>query len=462
MHRLILLLLLLSLALRLSARQDTTLHLQQILPSNDVWWQLFGDSTLHQLIQKASDNNYNLLNAIQNIQIAHSRLRIEQSGFYPSFSVTSQYTPEKSSLGIDKISAYSHIGQAAIAMNWEIDLFGSIRKNAKSQKEYYFASQEDYRGVMISLAAEVATAYIQLRTYQQQLNVARQNLLSQKEILQLNESQLKAGLTSSLTVAQAKGLWLQTKALLPGIEASIYNQVNAIAVLLGEYSDSLRLSLLKTAPLPPPSTPAIVGIPTDLVRRRPDVRSAERTMDALSASVGATRADWLPKFYLAGSIGVGSETFKEAFRKENRYWQISPSIQWTLFSGRKLVETTRAARLQLDEGINNYNQTLLTALQEIDNAIFTYNKSLQQLTADQEALAQIRLSLEYAVDLYKKGLTNYQTVLDSQRNLLAYENTFVNAQSTVLLYLIQTYKALGGGFNNHDTDLSTLKIKNKE
>lgn len=438
----------LCLFLRLSAQQDSVLHLEQQLPSNDTWWQWFGDTTLHQLISKAVSNNYDLQNAIKNIDIARSRLRIQRGNFFPSFSASAQYSPEKTSLGIDHTDMYSRVGQAVVEMNWELDVFGGIRKNVKAQKENYLASQEDYRGVMVSLAAEVAANYIQLRTWQEQLEVARHNLQSQADILALNEAKLKAGLASTLTVAQSRGLWLQTKATLPGIEASVYGQVNQLIVLTGEYSDSLRQMLLQPKPLPRSSGMLMNGIPAELIRRRPDVRSAERQMDALAAAAGASRADWWPKFYLTGAFGYGNEYFKHFFEKENMTWQISPTIKWTIFSGRQIAETNRIARLQLDEGINNYNQILLTALQEIDNAIFSYNKSLQQLDADRQALEQIRLTLEYAVELYQKGLADYQSVLDSQRNALSYENMLVDSQSATLLYLVQLYKALGGGVKN--------------
>lgn len=429
------------------AQSDITVNLDQQLPTNDVWWKMFGDPTLDSLIQKAVANNYNLQNAIKNIELAKSRLRVSRSYFYPTISASAQYAPEKSSLGIDHTEGYHRTGQAGLEMNWEIDVFGSIRKNAKSQKQYYLASQEDYRGVMVSLAAEVAAAYIQLRTYQQQLDVARHNLQSQEEILQLNETKLNIGLASKLTVAQSKGLWLQTKATIPGIESSIYSQVNTISVLLGEYSDSLRQSLLQVRPVPGGSGKIMSGIPAELIRRRPDIRSAERTMDALAAAAGASRADWWPKFFVTGAIGFGNEYFKQMFKKENMSWQISPTVKWTIFSGRELVETSRIARIQLDEGINNYNQTMLTALQEVDDAILSYNKSLQELDADRQALEQIRLTLDFAIDLYKKGLADYQSVLDSQRNVLSYENILVTAQSSTLLYMIQLYKALGGGYS---------------
>lgn len=432
---------------QLFAQQDSVINLQQQLPSNDSWWQLFGDSTLTRLINTAVTHNYDLLNAIKNIEMARSKVRIEKSHYFPTLEASIQYSPQKSSLGIDHSDSYSRIGQSGLSMNWEIDVFGSIRKNVKAQKEYYLASQEDYRSVMVSLAAEIATAYIQLRTYQQQLEVARHNLQSQEEILQLNEAKLKAGLTSRLTVAQARGLWLQTKATLPAIESSVYEQANLLLVLSGEYSDSLRQELLYPKPLPPNKDFLIDGIPADLIRRRPDVRAAERQMDALAAATGASRADWWPKFYLTGAFGYGNGYFEHFFKKENMTWQISPSVKWTIFSGRQIAENIRIARLQLDEGINTYNQTILTALQEVANTIYIYNKSLQQLQADRQALEQIQLTLEYAMDLYQKGLSDYQSVLDSQRNVLTYENQLVTAHSTTLLYLIQLYKALGGGYN---------------
>ncbi len=452
MKRIIILLLLLEcFTLRLTAQQDSVMNLQQQLPSNDTWWQLFGDSTLTVLIQKAVANNYDLSNAVKNIELAKSRLRISKSAYYPEISASASYTPEKSSLGIDHTDMYSRIGQAGLSMNWELDVFGNIRKNVKSQKQYYLASQEDYRGVMVSLTAQLATAYIQLRTYQEQLEVARHNLKSQEEILQLNETKLQAGLTSKLTVAQARGLWLQTQATIPGIEAAIYSQANTISVLTGEYSATLRDSLLQIRPLPLGAEVPVAGIPADLIRRRPDLRAAERTMDALAATAGASRADWWPKFYVTGSFGYGSEYFKKMFKKENLGWQISPAVKWTIFSGRELVETARTAQLQLEQGINDYNNTLLTALQEVDDAIIAYNRSLRQLDADRQALEQIKLTLDYAVDLYQKGLADYQSVLDSQRNVFSYENTLVSSRSSVLLYMIQLYKALGGGWNIPET-----------
>lgn len=430
------------------AQHYTTLNLEQQLPTEDGWWCLFSDPTLDSLIRKATRNNYNLQNTLRNIDIAKKRTRVQQSAWFPELSATASYSPEKNSLGIEHINERNYTGQAQLEMNWEIDVFGSIRKNVKSQKEYYYASKENYRAALVSLTAQLASSYINLRNYQAKWQVARQNLESQKEILDLTETRFKTGLTSQLDFSQAKSLYLQTASLIPAIESTITNQINTICILTGEYNDSLRQALRAIAPLPDNQNILITGIPANLIRRRPDVKAAENTMDALSAAVGASRADWFPKFYVTGSFGYGSDKFKQFFRRENMDWQISPSMKWTFFSGRQLNETTRIAQLQLEQGINDYNNTLLTALQEVDDALYSYAKAQEQLSADRQAYEQAQETLNLALTLYKQGLSDYQNVLDSQKDVLNYQNTLVGAQATTLLYLIQLYKALGGGWEN--------------
>ena len=378
--------------------------------------------------------------------MAKSKLRVDRSPYYPSIDLTVNYAPEKSSLSADKKNKIERNGTATLNLNWELDIFGRIRKESSSQKEFYLAAQEDYRGVMVSMAAQLSTAYINLRTAQKQLQVTQENLESQKKVMELTVSKFDVGLVSQLDVAQSKSLYLQTKASIPGIESSINEEINLISVLIGEHSDLLREKLLKAEPIPTNPRKAALGIPANLIRQRPDVRSAERTIDGLAAAVGASRADWWPKFLLTGFFGYSSEQFENFTDRDNMIWQIAPTMKWTIFSGRNLVESEKTAQLQLEEEINNYNQTLLTAIQEVDNAMVTYNKSLQQISAMKEAFQQSKLTLELAINLYKSGLTNYQNVLSSQVSLLNYENSLIQAQSISLRYLIQLYQALGGGW----------------
>ena len=420
--------------------------LQQTLPSNDEWWKLFKDPILDTLIDKAVVKNYDVRNAIRKIEMAKAKLRVDRSPYYPTIYFAGSYAPEKSSLSADKKNIIERVGSATVNLNWELDVFGRIRKESSSQKEFYLAAQEDYRGVMVSLAAQLSTAYVNLRCAQKQLEVTRRNIESQKQVMELTETKLNVGLASRLDVAQAKSLYLQTKASLPGIESTIAQQINLIGVLIGEHAEPIRDSLFKDHPLPENPRAAAVGIPANLIRQRPDVRSAERTIDGLAEAVGASRADWWPKFLVTGYIGYASENFEHLTDKENMIWQIAPSIKWTIFSGRNLVESKKSAQLQLDEEINSYNQTLLTALQEVDNALVTYNKSLSQISALNDAYQQSKLTLDLAIEQYKNGLTSYQNVLTSQLSLLNYENSLVEARAASLRYLIELYQALGGGW----------------
>ena len=429
-----------------SKQENENSSLQQPLPSQDEWWKLFKDPILDSLIIKAVNRNYDVRIAIRKIEMAKSKLRVDRSPYYPSIDLTVNYAPEKSSLSADKKNIIERNGTATLNLNWELDIFGRIRKESSSQKEFYLAAQEDYRGVMVSMAAQLSTAYINLRTAQKQLQVTQENLESQKKVMELTVSKFDVGLVSQLDVAQSKSLYLQTKASIPGIESSINEEINLISVLIGEHSDLLREKLLKAEPIPTNPRKAALGIPANLIRQRPDVRSAERTIDGLAAAVGASRADWWPKFLLTGFFGYSSEQFENFTDRDNMIWQIAPTMKWTIFSGRNLVESEKTAQLQLEEEINNYNQTLLTAIQEVDNAMVTYNKSLQQISAMKEAFQQSKLTLELAINLYKSGLTNYQNVLSSQVSLLNYENSLIQAQSISLRYLIQLYQALGGGW----------------
>lgn len=431
-------------------KTDLPPNLQQPLPSNDEWWELFKDPILDTLISKAVIKNYDVRIAIRKIELAKSKLRTDRSPYYPTIYLSANYAPEKSSLSADKKNIIERNGTVTVNLNWELDVFGRIRKESSSQKEFYLAAQEDYRGVMVSLAAQLSTAYMNLRSAQKQLEVTQENIESQEQVMNITESKFKLGLVSQLDVAQAKSLYLQTKATLPGIEAEIAQEINLIGVLLGEHSPAIRDSLFIPRPLPTNPRQAANGIPANLIRQRPDVRSAERMIDGLAEAVGASRADWWPKFLVTGFFGYSSENFEQFTNKENRVWQIAPTMTWTIFSGRSLVESKKTAQIQLEEEINTYNQILLTALQEVDNALVTYNRSLQQISALNDAYQQAKLTLDLAIELYRNGLTNYQNVLSSQLSLLNYESSLVDARTGSLRYLIDLYQALGGGWPTNE------------
>lgn len=419
---------------------------QQTLPVDDHWWKSFGDSKLDSLIALAVDRNYSVAMAINRIAAARANLWAERGNFFPSIGLNAGWTRQETSGNTSSIpQTTEHYYDASLSMSWEIDVFGSIRKRVKAQKENFAASKEEYTGVMISMAAEVASAYINLRELQQELEVVNKNCASQEEVLKITEVRYNTGLVAKLDVAQAKSVLYSTKASIPQLEAGINQYITMLAVLLGMYPQDIR-PVLEPVGTFDYMEPIGVGMPVDLLMRRPDVRSAERSVNAQAALLGASKADWLPKVFLKGSFGYAARDLKDLTKSKSMMYEIAPSMSWTLFSGGQLVNATRLAKAQLDESINQFNQTVLTAVQETDNAMNSYRNSIKQIVALREVRNQGIETLKLSLELYKQGLSPFQNVLDAQRSLLSYENQLVQAQGSSLLQLITLYKALGGGW----------------
>lgn len=422
---------------------------RQTLPVDDQWWKSFGDTTLDSLISIAVDRNYSVLTAIDRMNMAKAGLRMERSGFFPTVGINAGWTRQQTSGNTSELpQSTQHYYDVSANMSWELDIFGSIRQRVKAQKETFAASKEEYTAVMVSLSAQVASSYIQLRELQQELKVVERNCASQAAVLKITEVRYNTGLVSKLDVAQAKSVYFNTKASIPQLESGINQYITSLAVLLGTYSQEIRPVLERVGELPDYMEPISIGIPADLLMRRPDIRSAEHQINAQAASLGASKSDWLPQVFIKGSVGYASKDFKDLTKHKSFTYEIAPALSWTIFSGGKLVNATKSARAQLDEAIDQFNQTVLTAVQETDNAMTAYRSSIKQIVALREVRNQGQETLTLSLDLYKQGLTPFQNVLDAQRSLLSYENQLVQARGNSLLQLIALYQALGGGWNN--------------
>ena len=405
------------------------------------WRELFTDPHLQALIGQGLQNNTDYQSAQLRVEEAEATLLSAKLAFLPSFALAPQGTV--SSFDSHKATqTYS----LPVTASWELDVFGSIRQRVKAQRETFMASKEEYTSVMVSLCAQIASAYIGLRELQQELSVVTHNCHTQAAVLNITEVRYKTGLVSKLDVSQAKSVYYSTKASIPQLEAGINQYITTLAILLGTYPQHIRPILEKPSKLPDYMEPIGIGVPADLLLRRPDIRQAERQVNAQAATLGASQSDWLPQVFLKGSIGYSSHDLKDLTKRNSMTFEIAPSISWTLFSGTKLVNATRLARAQLDESIHQFNQTVLTAVQETDNAMNSYRNSIQQIVAMREVCNQGEETLKLSLDLYKQGLTPFQNVLDALRSLLTYENQLVQAQGSSLLHLIALYQALGGGY----------------
>ena len=430
--------------------EEDTQKFQQVLPVDDQWWKAFQDPVLDSLISVAVKQNYSVLTAIDRINMAKANLRMERGNFFPTIGLNAGWTRQQSSGNTSDLpQSTQHYYDASLNMSWELDLFGSIRNRVKAQKENFAASKEEYTGTMISLCAQVASAYINLRELQQELAVVQKNCASQEAVLKITEVRYNTGLVSKLDVAQAKSVFFSTKASIPQIESGINQYITTLAILLGTYPQEVRPALTAPGTLPDYMEPIGVGLPADLLLRRPDIRSAERSVNAQAALVGASKSDWLPQVFLKGSVGYAAKDLKDLTHHKSMTYEIAPALSWTLFKGTQLVNATKLAKAQLDEAINQFNQTVLTAVQETDNAMNAYRNSIKQIVALREVRNQGQETLTLSLELYKQGLTPFQNVLDAQRSLLSYENQLVQARGYSLLQLIAMYQALGGGWSGN-------------
>ena len=430
------------------AWQEQDALFQQVLPKDDKWWKSFGDATLDSLITLAMNRNYSVLMAVNRMDQAKASLRVAQSNFYPAFTMDAGWSRKQTSgnTGTGSPRSWNGYYDASVNMSWQVDVFGNIRQRVKAQKESFSASREEYNATMVSLCAQVATAYFNLRQTQQELEVLRHNATSQEAVVKITEVRYTTGLVSKLDVAQAKSVYYSTLASIPAVEADVISYMNTLAVLIGTYPQEVTDALHGTCALPDYVEPVGVGIPGQLLLRRPDVRSAERQVNAKVALLGAAKTDWLPSFFLNGSFGYASYDLKDLNKRNSLTWSIAPSVTWTIFNGGERINNVRLQKAELDETINQFNEVVLTAVQEVDNAMSAYKNSIKQIVACKEMFHQAEEVFNLSLDLYKQGLTPFQNVLDAQRSLLSYEDSLVKVKGYSLICLVQMYQALGGGW----------------
>lgn len=414
----------------------------QTLPDEDNWWSNFNDKCLDSLITIAIDNNYNLQIAIKRIALAESAIKIAQSGYYPNISMNASWAKERSSGVIDD---YFDLG---LNFNWQIDLFGQITSQAKAKKALWQASKSQYDGVMVTLCANVATAYINLRMWQTQYIVANTHLRSQKQVLEMTETRYNSGLASMLDVSQAKTVYLSTLASIKPLTASIEMQLNSIAILLGVYPNELPQSVNTFTELPEIYALVPVGVPADLLRRRPDIKEAEYTVASYAAAIGIAKKDFLPTLSLKGGIGFKSTKIGDLFEDKSFNYSVAPTLTWTLFNGLSRKYKLIEAKEEYMIGIDNYNNTVMTAVKEVQNAMISYKYNLQESSDLEKVTAEALNSLKLSVDLYKRGLSDFTNVLTSQQSYLQYSNSLITTKGKTLLSLISIYQALGGGWQN--------------
>lgn len=420
------------------------------LPVEDQWWKSFDDSLLDSLVAVGCDNNYNLIMAARRITIAQQTVRQAQSAYYPTLDLSAGWSRSRTSGYAGDIvtpAATSSAFNIGVNMSWEIDLFGKITSRVKETKWQKEATKAEYNSAMVSLCAEIATQYCALRTYQAEYAVAEEHIKSQTEVLKIVEARHEAGLASKLDVAQAKTIFYSTESLLPQLQSSIDVTINAIAVLIGVYPAEIAPVLVKTAPLPNYRQLIGTGVPMDLLRRRPDIIAAEYDLAADAAALGVAKKDFLPTLTLEGSIGTIAHSPKNLFKNNSFTYSIAPTLSWTIFNGFARRAATVAAREQMQLAMDEYNLTVLTAVQEVENSLAQYYNTLKELQSIVNTLDEANEAFKLSLDLYKGGLSDFTDVANAQISMLQYADRLTTTRGTAATQLINLYRALGGGWN---------------
>jgi outer membrane protein, multidrug efflux system len=416
----------------------------QILAS---WWGTLNDPDLSSLMDRAVASNLDLKKARARIREARARRGIAKADLFPTLDASGSATWSRSSedTGTGKTS---DLYAAKLDAGWELDIFGGLRRSVEAAEGDLEATQENLRDVLVSLLAEVALNYIDVRTYQVALTVTVANLQSQSETYQLTQWRYEAGLGDELAVEQARYNLENTRSLIPPIRTSLEEAMNRIAVLLGERPGAVHDELKNRKPLPVTPLKVAVGVPANTLRRRPDVRQAERELAAQTARIGVATADLYPKFTLSGSIGLEALSFRKLSSFSTWTLWGGPGITWAIFDAGAIRQNIEVQSALQEQYLIAYEATVLSALEEVENALVAYAEQQQRRQSLTEATQAAQKAVELAQQKYEAGLTDFNNVLEAQRSLLSFQEQLAKSEGTVTSNLVRLYKALGGGWES--------------
>jgi NodT family efflux transporter outer membrane factor (OMF) lipoprotein len=424
------------------------------------WWTVFNDPILTSLEERALKSNLDLRTALSNIEQARANRLSASGSSLPSVTVMGSSTGNRSSNWLTaanssggSLTAANSAGGSLTAANsaelqasWEPDFFGAIRKNVASHDASIQAAQEGLRNTMVTLTAELATDYINLRSYQAQLAVTQSNLVKYRETYEMTLEKRRSGLAADLDVAQALETVQSTEATVPVLETSLQQTMNAMAILLALRPGALDTELAEPKPIPVVSADVAVGIPADLLRRRPDVKQAERQVAAQSLQLGVAKANLYPTFSLSATFLTSVENLLNVFSPAGIGSAVAGSVEQTILNRRALHAQVKLQNALLDQYEVAYDSTLLGAVKDVENSLYAFGKDQVKRKSLADAADSAEQAAEMSRELYASGKEGFLTVEDSERNVLSAQNSLVQANATVDTDLIAIYKAMGGGW----------------
>jgi NodT family efflux transporter outer membrane factor (OMF) lipoprotein len=424
------------------------------------WWSVFRDPVLDSLVEEAVRSNLDVKLARARIREARAQRGIVAADYFPNVDVSGSYTRFRRSENVSGTpvtgtgetestggsSGSRDLFVAGFDAGWEIDIFGGIRRSVEAADATVAASEENHRDVLVTLLAEVARNYLEVRGNQRRISIAQANIEVQQKTLELTRGRFEAGLGSRLEIAQAEAQLTTTQSQIPRLETSVKQAIHRLSVLLGQQPTALASRLEEGDAIPPAPPEVPVGLPSDLLRRRPDVRQAEWELAAATARIGVATADLFPKFYLTGLAGLRSAEAGDFFDGGSRFWSIGPVIQWPVFDAGRIRANIEVQNARQEQALVVYENTVLQSLEEVENALVAYSKEQMVRRSLIQAVDANNRAMEISSELFSKGLVDFLNVLQAQGALSLSQDLLVQSDQRISTSLVSLFKALGGGW----------------
>ncbi len=429
-------------------------RLKSLEGANPHWWTIFNDPTLDSLIASTADGNLTLKAAGCRIMEARAERGVAAGYMFPQQQkMGGSYT--RNALGDSyPLNIFPGLGhyydQSTVGFNaaWELDFWGRFRRAVEAADANLEMQCASYNNILVLLQAEVAANYIQMRAFEERIELAKKNIELQKETLRIIRLREKSGVVTELDVQQATYVLGQTESMVPLLEAGRRRAQNRLCILMAKPPKDLSETISSPGKIPTPPSEIVVGIPADLLRRRPDIQQAERLAAIQSAKIGIAESEFYPHIAITGTIGLQAQHFSHLFDSQSVAGQIGPGFSWNLLNYGRIKNNVRAEEAKFQQTVLAYRDAVLKANEEVENGIVSYLREQERAASLNVSTKAASRSVEIATKQYEKGMIDYQPLLDSERVLTHQQDTLTESRGLISVYLVSVYKALGGGWQS--------------
>lgn len=419
--------------------------------SFQTWWTTLEDPTLTSLIDRATQDSLDIRQAMARIEEAAARRGVSVGALFPAIDGMGEFSRNRGSTNQSSSvppprSRLDGLYSAGVSSSWEIDLFGRVRRSVESASADLDASVEDLRDTLVVLYANIGLTYAEVRTLQERIRYNEENVRTQRETMGVVRARNRAGLVGDLDIRQAQENLANTEAALPPLRQQLAQAINRLGVLIGLVPSALHAELAAEAPIPQPPSEVLLGVPREFLRQRPDIRAAERQLAAQTALIGVATADLYPRLSLLGSFSLS--TFESATwtESDSRGYAFGPSFNWALFDGGAIRSNIRVQEALTEQALTSYEQSVLDGLEDVESSLVAFVQEQDRRDALGRSVEALNGALDLVKTQYRRGLTNFQNVLDTERSLALRQDDLASSRGQVTQNLINVYRALGGGW----------------